>query len=88
VISFKYMFWLTSLYGHFLKAIQFYSNDKSCRRNYPHDVVLYPKNGDGVMTVDSVTSLHPMSTTTSTTTTHTHLASLSQGLSGEPVPER
>jgi len=47
--------------GHFLK--QFHLNNTINRPYSPfnsaHYIVLYPQNGDGILTVDSVTLLHP-----------------------------
>ena len=34
--------------------------DKSSPFNSTHYVVLYPQNGDRIVTIESVTSLHPM----------------------------
>jgi len=50
-------------YGHFLKltdAILLEYHDKSSPFNSTHYVVLYPQNGDPIVTIDSVTSLQPM----------------------------
>jgi len=50
-------------YGHFLKLadlILFEQHDKSSPFNSTRYVVLYPQNGDHIVTIDSVTSLHPM----------------------------
>ena len=47
--------------GHFLKltdSILFEQRDKSLPFNSTHDVVLYPQNGDRIVTIDSVTLLH------------------------------
>jgi len=54
-------------YGHFLKLqlIQVYLN-KTIKWSSPFNstryVMLYPQNGDSVVTIDSVTSFHPMYT--------------------------
>ena len=48
------------------QLIQFYLNNTinlrhlTRRINPRHYVVLYPQNGDRIVTIDSVTSLHPM----------------------------
>ena len=50
-------------YGHFLKLtdlILFEQDAKSSLFNSTHHMVLYPQNGDRIVTIDSVTSLHPV----------------------------
>jgi len=52
-------------YGHFLKltdSILFELDDKSSPFNSTHYIVLYPQNGDRIVTIDSVMSLYPMYT--------------------------
>jgi len=47
------------------QLIQFYitlNNTKSQPLNSTHYAVLYPQNGDRIVTIDYVTSLHPMYT--------------------------
>ena len=48
--------------GHFLKLIQFCSNNAINLSPFysTHYIVLYPQNGGRVVTIDSVTSLHPV----------------------------
>jgi len=49
--------------GHFRKlndSIFVEKLDKSSPFNRTHYVVLYPQNGDRVVTIDAVTSLHPV----------------------------
>ena len=56
-------------YGRFLKltdSILFEWHDKSSPFNSTHYVVFYPQNGDRIVTIDSVTSLHPVCRPTST----------------------
>ena len=46
--------------GHFLKltdSILFEEHDKSSPFNSTHYIVLYPQNGNRIVTTDSVTSL-------------------------------
>jgi len=38
----------------------FEEHDKSFPFNSMHYIVLYPQNGDRIVTIDSVTSLHPI----------------------------
>jgi len=50
-------------YVHFLKLtdlILFEQDAKSSLFNSTHHIVLYPQNGDRIVTIDSVTSLHPV----------------------------
>jgi len=47
-------------YGHFLKVILLELHDKFSPFNSTHCIVLYPQNGDRIVTIDSVTSLYPM----------------------------
>ena len=49
-------------YEHFFKLTQFYLNNAINLRIFDstHYIVLYPQNGDHIMTIDSVTSLHPV----------------------------
>ena len=64
VIALKYALLVSQWsYGHFLKltdSILFEQHDKSSPFNSTHYVVLYPQNGDRIVTIDSVTSFHPM----------------------------
>ena len=65
VIALKYAFLLVSQwsYGHFLMltgSIVLEYHDESSPFNSTHYGVLYPQNGDRIVTTDSVTSLHPM----------------------------
>jgi len=65
VITHKYALLISQgSYRHFIKPIQFYFNNtrKSSPFNSTHYVVLYPQNGDRIVTIDSVTSFHPMYT--------------------------
>jgi len=48
-------------------SISFEQHDKSSPFNSAHYIVLYPQNGDRIVTTDSVTSLHPMYTKTEDT---------------------
>jgi len=38
----------------------FKQHDKSLPLNFTHYATLYPQNGDRIVTIDSVTSFHPM----------------------------
>ena len=52
-------------YGHFLKVTDSTlckENDKSSPFNSTYYIVLYPQNGESIVTIDSVTSLHPVHT--------------------------
>ena len=40
--------------------VQFCSNNTTNLRHLPQGVVLYPQNGDRIVTMDSLMSLHPM----------------------------
>jgi len=64
VIALKYALLVSrGSYGHFLKltdSILFESRDKSAPFNSTHFIVLYPQNGDRIVTTDVVTSLHPV----------------------------
>jgi len=40
--------------------MSFKSHDKSSPVNSTHYAVLYPQNGDSIVAIDSVTSLHPI----------------------------
>jgi len=64
VIALKYALLISQWsYGHFLKvtdSILFEQHDKSSPFNWTHYIVLYPQTGDRIVTVDSVTSVHPM----------------------------
>ena len=44
------------------RLIRFYLNNTLNLRpvNFTHYAVLYPQNGDRIVTIDYVTSLHPM----------------------------
>ena len=47
-------------YGYFLNMTDsvLSEQDKSSPFNSTHNTVLYPQNGDGIMTIDSAHSLH------------------------------
>jgi len=51
-------------YGHFLKVVQFYSKNTINLRHLTRRIyiVIYPQNGDRIVTVGSVTSLRSMYT--------------------------
>jgi len=64
VIALKYALLVSQWsYGHFLKltdSILSEQHDKSSSFNRTYYVVLYPQNGDRIVTIDSVTSFHPV----------------------------
>ena len=65
VIALKYASFVSDDIDIFLKIMDsnlFEQHDKSSHFNSAHCVVLYPQNGDRIVTIDSVTSLHPMYT--------------------------
>jgi len=64
VIALKYAFLVSQCsYGHFVKltdSILYEKHDKSSSFKSTHCVALYPQNGDRMLTIGYVTSLHPM----------------------------
>jgi len=61
VIALKYALLVSQCsHGHFLKMMQLYFNNTINLRHLTHYIVLYTQNGDRIVTIDSVTSLHPM----------------------------
>ena len=53
----------TCFVGHFLKLIDlilFQKHGKYSPINSAHCAKLYPQNGDGIVTIDPVASLHPI----------------------------
>ena len=64
MIALEYALLVSQLtYEYFLKladSILFEKHVKSSPFNSTHYVVLYPQNGDRIVTIDSVTSLRPV----------------------------
>jgi len=64
VVALKYTLLVSQWsYGYFLKvtdSILFEWQNKSSPFNSTHYIVLYPQNGDRIVTIDSVTSLQSM----------------------------
>ena len=49
------------------ESYYYYYYHKSSLLNSTHYAMLYPQNGDRIMAIDSVTSLHPLYTNTPVT---------------------
>jgi len=60
VIALKYAFLVSQWFLKLADSVLFELRDKSSPFNSTHYIVLYPQNGDRIVTIDSVTSLHPI----------------------------